>query len=40
MVNWSDSKDSFEVDLEVTVPGSEPPGEKYSNMTFVGSLGE
>lgn len=39
-LNWSDSKDSFEVDLNVTVPDQEVAGSKASTVYFVSSLGE
>ncbi|MGM5481784.1 MAG: hypothetical protein ACQESE_05245, partial [Nanobdellota archaeon] len=32
--NYSDSNDESYIDLEVTVPGDEPPGSKQSTLTF------
>jgi len=39
-VNWSDSMDSFEIDLNVTVPPQEVAGNKESTVYFIASLGE
>ncbi|MFP4119065.1 MAG: LamG domain-containing protein [Candidatus Woesearchaeota archaeon] len=33
-LNYSDSSDEAYIDLEVTVPGDEPPGTKESGLTF------
>jgi len=39
-LNWSDSKDSVEVDLLVEVPSSEEPTTKSSTIYFESSLAE
>ena len=38
--NWSDSTDSAEIDLNITVPPDEVGGDKESTVYFTGSLGE
>ena len=39
-INWSDATDSAEIDLLVTIPLDEPPGNKTSTITFTSSLAE
>jgi len=39
-LNYTDSKDSAEVDLYVQVPPNEPPGFRNSTITFISSLAE
>ncbi len=38
--NWSDVRDTAEIDLLVEIPIDEPPGTKNSLITFLGSLDE
>jgi len=39
-LNYTDSKDSVEIDINLTVPANEAPGFKTSNITFISSLAE
>ena len=39
-LNYSDTQDSCEIDILVSVIGYEPTGDKRSNVTFVGSISE
>ena len=39
-LNYSDSTDSAEIDLSVTVPNDESAGDKFSIILFTSSLGE
>jgi hypothetical protein len=38
--NWSNANDLVEIDLFVEVPENEPPGSKFSNITFISRLAE
>ena len=40
ILNYTDSTDTAEVDINVTVPPNEEPGFKNSTVTFTASLGE
>ncbi len=39
-LNYTDSRDSVEIDINVTVPLDEQPGPRGAVITFVGTLGE